>query len=117
VRLNEKRIGARSIESGLLIPASVYHTRQQSFAWDRLQTLEREGQMITVMLDNDVAGHRDLFAGTLVSTGWAEYDLIRFITIQEAGHINAAIRLKPRIVKAKEELYSRSLLACSRRSP
>jgi hypothetical protein len=41
--------------------------------------------MITVMLDNDVAGHRDLFAGALVSTGWAEYDLVRFITIQEAG--------------------------------
>jgi hypothetical protein len=47
--------------------------------------------MITVMLDNDVAGHRDLFAGTLVSTGWAEYDLVRFITIQEAGLAGDAV--------------------------
>lgn len=41
--------------------------------------------MISVMLDNDIAGHRDLFDGTLHSTGWDEYRLLKFITMQEAG--------------------------------
>ena len=41
--------------------------------------------MISVMLDNDIAGHRDLFEGTLHSTGWDEYRLVKFITMQEAG--------------------------------
>lgn len=41
--------------------------------------------MISVMLDNDIAGHRDLFDGTLHSTGWDEYRLVKFITMQEAG--------------------------------
>jgi hypothetical protein len=41
--------------------------------------------MITVLFDNDVGGHRDLFNGTLASTGWAEYGLVRLITMQEAG--------------------------------
>jgi len=41
--------------------------------------------MITVMLDNDISGHRDLFAGTLRATSWDEYNLVRFVTMEEAG--------------------------------
>ena len=41
--------------------------------------------MISIMLDNDIAGYRDLFDGTLHSAGWDEYQLIEFITMDEAG--------------------------------
>ncbi len=41
--------------------------------------------MISIMLDNDIAGYRDLFDGTLHSAGWHEYRLIEFISMDEAG--------------------------------
>ena len=41
--------------------------------------------MISIMLDNDIAGYHDLFDGTLRSAGWDEYQLIEFITMDEAG--------------------------------
>lgn len=41
--------------------------------------------MITVLLDNDITGHRELFIGTLDSTGWAEHGLLEFITLPQAG--------------------------------
>jgi hypothetical protein len=41
--------------------------------------------MITVLLDNDITGHRELFIGTLKSTGWDEHGLLEFITLPEAG--------------------------------
>jgi hypothetical protein len=41
--------------------------------------------MISLLLDNDIAGHRDLFAGMLRSTGWDEYQLVKFITMDEVG--------------------------------
>lgn len=41
--------------------------------------------MITVLFDNDISGHCDLFRGTVISTGWDEYRLIEFITFTEAG--------------------------------
>ena len=47
--------------------------------------------MITVLLDNDISGHQELFTGTVYSTGWAEYHLVRFITLVEAGLTNDAL--------------------------
>ena len=47
--------------------------------------------MITVLLDNDISGHQELFTGTVYSTGWAEYHLVRFITLIEAGLTNDAL--------------------------
>jgi hypothetical protein len=41
--------------------------------------------VITVLLDNDITGHSDLLAGTLNSTGWAEYGLVKFITLTDTG--------------------------------
>jgi hypothetical protein len=41
--------------------------------------------MITVLLDNDISGHRELFTGTVISTGWAEYALLEFKTLTETG--------------------------------
>ena len=41
--------------------------------------------MISILLDNDIAGHRDLFKGTLRSTGWDAFELVRFVTLDEAG--------------------------------
>jgi hypothetical protein len=41
--------------------------------------------MITVLLDNDITGHRELFIGTVSSTGWEEYHLIEFITLTDTG--------------------------------
>src|SRR5215471_11733958 len=41
--------------------------------------------MITILFDNDVGGHRDLFNGTLGSTGWGDYNLVHLITMAEAG--------------------------------
>lgn len=41
--------------------------------------------MISILLDNDIAGHRDLLNGTLRSTGWDEFQLVRFLTMYEAG--------------------------------
>lgn len=41
--------------------------------------------MITVLFDNDISGHCDLFRGTVISTGWAEYQLIEFRSFTEAG--------------------------------
>ena len=46
--------------------------------------------MISVMLDNDIAGHRDLFDGTLHNTGWDEYRLVEFVTMDEAGIVSDA---------------------------
>ena len=47
--------------------------------------------MITVLLDNDISGHQALFTGTVYSTGWAEYHLVHFITLIEAGLTNDAL--------------------------
>jgi hypothetical protein len=44
--------------------------------------------LITVLLDNDISGHQELFTGTVHSTGWAEYHPVRFITLVEAGLSN-----------------------------
>jgi len=41
--------------------------------------------MIVVLLDNDLTGHQELLTGTLHSTGWYEYGLVRFLTLAEAG--------------------------------
>jgi hypothetical protein len=41
--------------------------------------------MTTVMLDNDITGFRDLLVGTLRTTGWHEYGLVKFVTMREAG--------------------------------
>lgn len=46
--------------------------------------------MISVMLDNDIAGHRDLFDGTLHNTGWDGYRLVEFVTMDEAGIVSDA---------------------------
>ena len=40
---------------------------------------------MTVLLDHDISGHQALCTGTVYSTGWAEYHLVRFITLIEAG--------------------------------
>ena len=47
--------------------------------------------MITVLLDNDISGHQALFTGTVYSTGWAEYHLVHFNTLIEAGLTNDAL--------------------------
>lgn len=41
--------------------------------------------MMTVLFDNDISGYRDLLAGTLRATGWAEYNLVEFVTMPEVG--------------------------------
>lgn len=41
--------------------------------------------MILVMLDHDIAGHQDLLAGAMQSTGWDKYEMGGFITMTEAG--------------------------------
>jgi predicted nuclease of predicted toxin-antitoxin system len=41
--------------------------------------------LIRALLDNDVAGFQELLAGTVESTGWNEYELIEFITLDEIG--------------------------------
>lgn len=46
--------------------------------------------MIRVLLDNDVTGFRQLLAGAVESTGWGEYQLIEFITLQDVGLDQAA---------------------------
>lgn len=43
------------------------------------------------MLDNDISGHSDLLAGTLNSTGGAEYDLVKFISLTDGGLARNAI--------------------------
>ncbi len=43
------------------------------------------------MLDNDISGHSDLLAGTLNSTGWADYNLVKFITLTDAGLARSAL--------------------------
>ena len=47
--------------------------------------------MISIMLDNDIAGHRDLFEGTLRSAGWDEYGFVEFITMDQAGIASDAL--------------------------
>jgi hypothetical protein len=47
--------------------------------------------LITVLLDNDISGHQELFIGTVYSTGWAEYHLVRLITLIEVGLTNDAL--------------------------
>lgn len=37
------------------------------------------------MLDNDISGHADLLSGMLESTGWAEYELVKFVTMHDVG--------------------------------
>jgi hypothetical protein len=37
------------------------------------------------MLDNDISGHADLLSGTLESTGWAEYEIVKFVTLPDMG--------------------------------
>lgn len=46
--------------------------------------------MISILLDNDIAGHRDLFDGTIRVTGWEEFELVRFVTMEEAGIVSDA---------------------------
>lgn len=41
--------------------------------------------MITVMLDNDISGYCSHLNGTLRILGWHELDLVRFVTMEEAG--------------------------------
>ena len=41
--------------------------------------------MITVMLDNDISGYRDHFAGTLRDLTWEELNLVEFMTMKEVG--------------------------------
>lgn len=41
--------------------------------------------MIQVLLDNDVAGFQTLLTGTVERTGWGEYELIEFITLESVG--------------------------------
>lgn len=47
--------------------------------------------MISVLLDNDVSGHRELLIGTVHHTGWETYHLVRFITLREAGLTHDAL--------------------------
>jgi hypothetical protein len=41
--------------------------------------------VITVLLDNDITGSRDSLEGSVRSLGWEEYQLVRFITLKDAG--------------------------------
>lgn len=41
--------------------------------------------MIKVLLDNDVDGFHGLLAGAVESTGWSEFQLVEFITLNDAG--------------------------------
>lgn len=41
--------------------------------------------MIKILLDNDVDGFQELLAGAVESTGWSEFQLVEFITLQDVG--------------------------------
>jgi hypothetical protein len=41
--------------------------------------------MITVLMDNDITGFRDLLAGSFRATGWHTYLTVDFVTLSQAG--------------------------------
>lgn len=41
--------------------------------------------MIKVLLDNNISGFQNLLIGAIKSTGWSEYQLIEFITLDDLG--------------------------------
>ncbi|MDX2032945.1 MAG: ACP S-malonyltransferase [Blastocatellia bacterium] len=41
--------------------------------------------MIRLLLDHDITGFRALLSGSLENMGWAEYRLVEFTTLREAG--------------------------------
>jgi hypothetical protein len=41
--------------------------------------------MITVMLDNDITGFRDLLDGSFHATAWDDYIAVSFVTMKQAG--------------------------------
>lgn len=41
--------------------------------------------MIRVLFDNDISGFQSLLTGAIESTGWSEYQLIEFITLEDLG--------------------------------
>jgi hypothetical protein len=46
---------------------------------------QTRGGMIVVMLDNDISGHVGILRETAKSTGWDEYGLINFVTLEDEG--------------------------------
>jgi hypothetical protein len=41
--------------------------------------------LIKALLDNDVAGFKEILVAALQSTGWNDYQLIEFTTLEEVG--------------------------------